>query len=169
MMDVFIDKISSSQLTQSHPHCLCCCSFATREPNGLLLYNGRYNEKHDFLSLEVVDGEVIFSFSLGTVTTRVSASLPGGVHDGNWHTVAVEYYYRVSLCTVTLALVWCLLASLTIVLFSVYVSNIISIFFLVQSATISLDNCDTALAVRFGNKIGEYHCANTTAQILDSR
>ncbi|MPC52442.1 Protocadherin-like wing polarity protein stan [Portunus trituberculatus] len=52
-------------------------SFATREPNGLLLYNGRYNEKHDFLSLEVVDGHVVFSFSLGTITTRVSASLPG--------------------------------------------------------------------------------------------
>lgn len=39
----------------------------------------------------------------------------------------------------------------------------------VQSATISLDNCDTALAVRFGDKIGDYHCANTTAQILDPR
>ncbi|KAG0726156.1 Protocadherin-like wing polarity protein stan [Chionoecetes opilio] len=71
-------------------------SFATRDPNGLLLYNGRYNEKHDFMSLEVVAGEVVFSFSLGTTTTRVSAVLPGGVHDGNWHTVAVEYYYRVS-------------------------------------------------------------------------
>ncbi|XP_045101942.1 protocadherin-like wing polarity protein stan isoform X7 [Portunus trituberculatus] len=106
-------------------------SFATREPNGLLLYNGRYNEKHDFLSLEVVDGHVVFSFSLGTITTRVSASLPGGVHDGNWHTVTVDYYYR--------------------------------------TATISLDKCDTALAIRFGNKIGEYHCANTTAQILDPR
>ena len=70
-------------------------SFATRELNGLLLYNGRYNEKHDFLSLEVIDGSVTFSFSLGTSTTRVSASIPGGVSDGEWHTVTVDYYNRV--------------------------------------------------------------------------
>lgn len=38
-----------------------------------------------------------------------------------------------------------------------------------QSATISLDDCDTALAVRFGQKIGNYHCANTTTQVLHSR
>lgn len=71
-------------------------SFATREPDGLLLYNGRYNEKHDFLSLEVVGGSVVFSFSLGTTTTSVSASIPGGVDDGEWHTATVDYYNRVS-------------------------------------------------------------------------
>lgn len=73
------------------------CSFATREASGLLLYNGRYNEKHDFLSLELVDGMVVFSFSLGTTTTRVSASIQGGVNDGDWHTVFVNYFNRVSL------------------------------------------------------------------------
>lgn len=62
----------------------------------MLLYNGRYNEKHDFVSLEIVEGRVVFSFSLGTVTTRVAASVPGGVHDGDWHTVTVDYNYRVS-------------------------------------------------------------------------
>lgn len=72
------------------------CRFATRRPNGLLLYNGRYNEKHDFVSLEVVEGAVLFSFSLGTTTTRVSASLPDGVDDGEWHSVSVYYYNRVS-------------------------------------------------------------------------
>ncbi|XP_069162090.1 protocadherin-like wing polarity protein stan isoform X3 [Procambarus clarkii] len=106
-------------------------SFATREPDGLLLYNGRYNEKHDFVSLEVVGGAVEFSFSLGTTTTKVSASLPGGVDDGEWHTISVDYYNR--------------------------------------SATISVDSCDTALSIRFGEKIGDYHCANTTSQILDPR
>ncbi|KAG7177210.1 Cadherin EGF LAG seven-pass G-type receptor 3-like [Homarus americanus] len=106
-------------------------SFATRKSNGLLLYNGRYNEKHDFVSLEMVDGTVVFSFSLGTSTTRVSASLPDGVDDGDWHTVTVDYYNR--------------------------------------SATISIDDCDTALSVKFGDKIGNYYCANTTSQILDPR
>ncbi|KAK4300812.1 hypothetical protein Pmani_027014 [Petrolisthes manimaculis] len=106
-------------------------SFATREASGLLLYNGRYNEKHDFLSLELMDGGVVFSFSLGTTITRVSASIPGGVNDGDWHTVFVNYFNR--------------------------------------SATISLDDCDTALAVKFGDKVKDYHCANSTAQILDPR
>ncbi|XP_076066701.1 protocadherin-like wing polarity protein stan isoform X3 [Oratosquilla oratoria] len=106
-------------------------SFATREPDGILLYNGRYNEKHDFVALEIVNGSIRFSFSLGTTTTRVSASLPGGVDDGEWHTVSVDYYNR--------------------------------------SATVSLDDCDTALAVKFGDRIGEYHCANSTAQVLEPR
>ena len=39
--------------------------FATHERDGLLLYNGRYNEQHDFISLEIIDGVLQFSFSLG--------------------------------------------------------------------------------------------------------
>lgn len=68
--------------------------FATHERNGLLLYNGRYNEQHDFISLEVVDGGVQFSFSLGSTVTRASASIPNGVADGEWHTVSSTYYYQ---------------------------------------------------------------------------
>ncbi|PSN41253.1 Protocadherin-like wing polarity protein stan [Blattella germanica] len=36
--------------------------FATQSDTGLLLYNGRYNEKHDFIALEIVGGAVHFSF-----------------------------------------------------------------------------------------------------------
>ncbi|XP_065199574.1 protocadherin-like wing polarity protein stan [Planococcus citri] len=70
--------------------------FATLEESGLLLYNGRYNELHDFIALEIVEGgqAVEFSFSLGSDVTRVSASLPGGVNDGNWHTVVVSYHNK---------------------------------------------------------------------------
>lgn len=39
--------------------------FATRERNALLLYNGRFNEKHDFIALEVVEGQVQLTFSAG--------------------------------------------------------------------------------------------------------
>lgn len=76
--------------------------FATLEESGLLLYNGRYNELHDFIALEIVDAgqSVQFSFSLGSDVTKVSASLPAGVNDGNWHTVVVSFYNR----TVTIAL-----------------------------------------------------------------
>lgn len=68
--------------------------FATEVTNGLLLYNGRYNEKHDFIALEIVDSNVQFSFSLGEHITRATASIPGGVSDGQWHEIKVSYHNR---------------------------------------------------------------------------
>ncbi|XP_064633793.1 cadherin EGF LAG seven-pass G-type receptor 2-like isoform X2 [Lineus longissimus] len=68
--------------------------FSTREKNGLLFYNGRYNEKHDFVALEIIDGQVQFSFSLGSNITTASAFVKGGVHDGSWHEVSVDYLNR---------------------------------------------------------------------------
>ncbi|XP_018019349.2 protocadherin-like wing polarity protein stan, partial [Hyalella azteca] len=106
-------------------------SFATRTSDGLLLYNGRYNDKHDFISLEIVDGAVVFSFNLGDDTTRVAASLPHGVDDGDWHTVTVDYLHRV--------------------------------------VTVSIDDCDTAVAVGHGDRVGGYYCANTTTKQLPPR
>jgi hypothetical protein len=41
------------------------CSFATRERSGLLLYNGRFNQKHDFIALELVDEQVQLTFCTG--------------------------------------------------------------------------------------------------------
>lgn len=40
--------------------------FATQERNGLLLYNGRFNERHDFVALEIVDEQLQLTFSAGT-------------------------------------------------------------------------------------------------------
>lgn len=75
---------------------LCnCFRFATQSDSGLLLYNGRYNEKHDFIALEIVDGAIRFSFSLGSNVTSTMASLPGRVSDGNWHSVTVHYFNKV--------------------------------------------------------------------------
>ena len=65
--------------------------FATQQRNGLLFYNGRFNEKHDFIALEIVDGQVQFSFSLGAHITKVSPYIQGGVNDGSWHQVTVAY------------------------------------------------------------------------------
>lgn len=39
--------------------------FATREPNGLLLYNGRFNEKHDFIAMEIINEQIQLTFSAG--------------------------------------------------------------------------------------------------------
>ena len=54
--------------------------FATRERNALLLYNGRFNEKHDFIALEVVDEQVQLTFSAGEAPAREGAAL--GWHPG---------------------------------------------------------------------------------------
>lgn len=51
--------------------------FATQDQNGLLLYNGRYNEQHDFIALEIIKGNIQFSFSLGSSVTKATASIPG--------------------------------------------------------------------------------------------
>lgn len=39
--------------------------FATQERDGLLLYNGRFNERHDFMALEIVDEQLQLTFSAG--------------------------------------------------------------------------------------------------------
>uniref|UniRef100_A0A1A8LQN0 Cadherin EGF LAG seven-pass G-type receptor 2 n=1 Tax=Nothobranchius pienaari TaxID=704102 RepID=A0A1A8LQN0_9TELE len=53
-------------------HFTLSLTFATKEQNGLLLYNGRFNEKHDFIAMEIIRG----------------------VSDGQWHTVEVHYYNK---------------------------------------------------------------------------
>lgn len=48
------------------PLALVSPRFATRERDGLLLYNGRFNERHDFVALEIVDEQLQLTFSAGT-------------------------------------------------------------------------------------------------------
>ena len=76
--------------------CTLFFRFATQQRNGLLFYNGRFNEKHDFIALEIVDGQVQFSFSLGNLVSKVSPYIEGGVNDGHWHQVTVAYLNKVS-------------------------------------------------------------------------
>ncbi|XP_030388378.1 protocadherin-like wing polarity protein stan [Scaptodrosophila lebanonensis] len=77
--------------------------FATVQDNGLLLYNGRYNELHDFIALEILSGHVTFSYSLGDKTNSVSVIQQNKVSDGKWHEVEIAYLNR----TVTLILNKC--------------------------------------------------------------
>lgn len=69
-------------------------SFSTVNENGLLLYNGRYNELHDFIALEIVDGHISFSFSLGQNIKSVLIEQKRKVSDGHWHTVEIDYFNR---------------------------------------------------------------------------
>ena len=69
--------------------------FATIQKNGLLLYNGRYNGKHDFISLSIDNEGVLFMFSTGGDTAaQVRVDSVAGVSDGEWHHVEVQYYNR---------------------------------------------------------------------------
>ena len=74
--------------------------FATRSQNGLLLFNGRYDGKGDFIALELVNGGLRFSLSLGdprrVETVHIATgSTSSGLDDGNWHTVELAYHNRV--------------------------------------------------------------------------
>ena len=65
--------------------------FTTTEHSGLLLFNGRYDGKHDFIAVEVWQGQVWFRFSLFSHKVIVTLNVNGGVIDGNWHKVEVAF------------------------------------------------------------------------------
>ncbi|KAK2497570.1 hypothetical protein MC885_008384, partial [Smutsia gigantea] len=112
-------------------------TFATQERDALLLYNGRFNEKHDFIALEIVDEQVQLTFSAGETTTTVTPQIPGGVSDGRWHTVQVQYYNKPNIGRLGLP----------------HGPSGEKV------AVVTVDNCDTAVAVRFGSFVGNYTCA----------
>nr|XP_054098289.1 cadherin EGF LAG seven-pass G-type receptor 1 isoform X2 [Callithrix jacchus] len=118
-------------------HFTVSLTFATQERNGLLLYNGRFNEKHDFIALEVVDEQVQLTFSAGETTTTVAPKVPGGVSDGQWHSVQVQYYNKPNIGHLGLPH---------------GPSG-------EKMAVVTVDDCDTTMAVRFGSDIGNYSCA----------
>ncbi|KAG2460008.1 CELR1 protein, partial [Polypterus senegalus] len=111
--------------------------FATRERNALLLYNGRFNEKHDFIALEIIEEQIQLTFSAGEATTTVAPYMPGGVSDGQWHSVQVHYYNKPNIGRLGIP----------------HGPSGEKV------AVVTVDDCDTAIAVRFGNMIGNYSCA----------
>ncbi|XP_072569646.1 cadherin EGF LAG seven-pass G-type receptor 3 isoform X2 [Paramormyrops kingsleyae] len=118
-------------------HLSISLSFATLERRALLLYNGRFNEKHDFLALEILDGQVQLKYSTGESSTQVSPYVPGGVSDGNWHTVHIHYSNK---------------PKQSVSGESLGPSN-------EKVTVLSVDDCDTAVALRFSQQLGNYSCA----------
>ncbi|KAM6981263.1 cadherin EGF LAG seven-pass G-type receptor 2 [Aplochiton taeniatus] len=123
-------------------HFTLSLSFATKEPNGLLLYNGRFNEKHDFIAMEIINEQIQLTFSAGETKTTVSPYILGGVSDGQWHVVRVHYYNK----------------------------PILNQAGLPQGPSdqkvvvVTVDNCDTSVALRFGHMIGNYTCSAQGSQ-----
>ncbi|KAM6977742.1 cadherin EGF LAG seven-pass G-type receptor 3 [Aplochiton taeniatus] len=118
-------------------HLSISLTFATLENSGLLFYNGRFNEKHDFIALEIQEGQVVLKYSTGESSTQVSPFLPGGVSDGNWHTVHIHYYNKPKHS----------------------VSGEAQGPSDEKVAVVSVDDCDTAVSLRFGAQLGNYSCA----------
>uniref|UniRef100_A0A4W5NLX5 Cadherin EGF LAG seven-pass G-type receptor 1a n=1 Tax=Hucho hucho TaxID=62062 RepID=A0A4W5NLX5_9TELE len=111
--------------------------FATRERNALLLYNGRFNEKHDFIALEIIEEQIQLTFSAGESKTVVHPFVPGGVSDGQWHSVQLHYYNKPNIGRLGIP----------------HGPSGEKV------AVVAVDDCDIAMAVRFGNQIGNYSCA----------
>nr|XP_015208138.1 PREDICTED: cadherin EGF LAG seven-pass G-type receptor 1 isoform X2 [Lepisosteus oculatus] len=145
-------------------HFTVSLTFATRERNALLLYNGRFNEKHDFIALEIIDEQVQLTFSAGEAKTTVAPFVPGGVSDGQWHSIQLHYYNKDSLH---------LLDSSGVLHVPIYTAwlelkhkepNIGRLGIPhgpsgEKVAVVAVDDCDIAMAVRFGSHIGNYSCA----------
>ncbi|XP_024124833.1 cadherin EGF LAG seven-pass G-type receptor 2 [Oryzias melastigma] len=118
-------------------HFTLSLTFATKEPNGLLLYNGRFNEKHDFIAMEIINEQIQLTFSAGETKTTVSPFVSGGVSDGQWHVVEVHYYNK----------------------------PVLSQAGLPQGPSdqkvvvVTVDNCDPSVALRFGHMVGNYTCS----------
>ncbi|EMP25868.1 Cadherin EGF LAG seven-pass G-type receptor 2 [Chelonia mydas] len=75
-------------------HFTATLTFATKERNGLLLYNGRFNEKHDFVALEIIHEQIQLTFSAGcSAKKNVCDSTPchnGGTCVNQWDTFSCE-------------------------------------------------------------------------------
>lgn len=74
-----------------------CTRFATKERDGLLLYNGRFNEKHDFVALEIVGEQVQLTFSagMGTAPAAPRHGIPGIPSRAShaWHCLALHPWH----------------------------------------------------------------------------
>jgi hypothetical protein len=67
--------------------------FATTQSNGLLFYNGRFDEKNDFISLQFNDNNLIFSYSTGSTKSDVIIqTTPNYLNDGEWHKESIFNY-----------------------------------------------------------------------------
>ena len=69
--------------------------FATKDANGLLLYNGpaspvEEGDVYDFVAVELSKGRVLVSMSLGNVSIHVGVTKSPALNDGKWHLVEVD-------------------------------------------------------------------------------
>ncbi|XP_034019490.1 cadherin EGF LAG seven-pass G-type receptor 1 isoform X2 [Thalassophryne amazonica] len=138
--------------------------FATRERNALLLYNGRFNEKHDFIALEIISEQIQLTFSGGETKTTVSPYILGGVSDGQWHSVQLHYYNKDGGSLMDSS------GALRLPLYTAWLElnqkepNVGRLGIPhgpsgEKVAVVAVDDCDISMAIRFGKQIGNYSCS----------
>lgn len=71
-------------------------SFATISPSGVLLYNGQHNSRTDFITVELVIGQIKVGVSFGGMATILLTNSEQRLNDGAWHHVEVLIRNRVS-------------------------------------------------------------------------
>uniref|UniRef100_A0A5F8HC53 Cadherin EGF LAG seven-pass G-type receptor 2 n=1 Tax=Monodelphis domestica TaxID=13616 RepID=A0A5F8HC53_MONDO len=85
----------------------------------------------------LIQEQVQLTFSAGESTTTVSPFIPGGVSDGQWHTVQLQYYNKPLLGR----------------------SGLPQGPSELKVAVVTVDDCDPGVALRFGAVLGNYSCA----------
>jgi len=65
--------------------------FATRRDRGLIFFNGRLDDRSDFVALELRRKTLLFHFSTGTSYQVAELTREGGFSDGSFHRVEVDY------------------------------------------------------------------------------
>lgn len=69
------------------------------EPGGLLLYNGRLNERHDFLAVEIIQGQVQLKYSTGRLGTTYCGIWAMGAAEGGFLLLSVTLSFTSCLAT----------------------------------------------------------------------
>lgn len=72
-------------------------NFSTLTPSGVLLYGGRYHPPADYISVELLIGQIIVGVSFGGVATVLRTESATMLNDGAWHRVELEIRNRVSM------------------------------------------------------------------------
>lgn len=62
--------------------------FKTREPNGLIMFNG--GKKEDFLAVELVEGHVNYVVNVGDGPIHIRDTVRTNLNDNRWHTVGIR-------------------------------------------------------------------------------
>ncbi|XP_032221364.2 cadherin EGF LAG seven-pass G-type receptor 2 isoform X2 [Nematostella vectensis] len=65
--------------------------FTTLQSDALLLYNGQFNDKQDFIAIELSGGQVRFTVSTGGTPASATSRVDGGLNDGRWHSLTAVY------------------------------------------------------------------------------
>lgn len=140
--------------------------FASIQNQGLLFYNGRFNEENDFISLQFKNNNLIFSYSTGSVKSDVIIQTTDNyLNDGEWHSVEIIYINR----TVLMKLDDCNDALLKRHLLSLNYLHSINPFILDYQtlASLSTDYSNGALPTGSSEYL-KFTCANYNHLKLDS-